>query len=163
MSARDSLRRYGSVRVLRDGRVRLSPLTFPGLSYLSFLATAHTVDLVRAARVVLYMTLDRSRLVSACFTYDITPDELRAVISELRRMRHGLERWIVPGLEFTSLSRTLRENNPATYAIIPELLESCRDLPVAEQWKRVRANAFANAARAEAKRARSKKRGAERA
>lgn len=56
-----------------------------------------------------------------------------AVVSELRSMGHGLERWIVPGLEFTRLGSTLREDNPATYAIVPELLESCRDLSLQRQ------------------------------
>lgn len=150
MPAHDRLWRYGSIRILRDGRVRLSPLTFPAYRYLSFIATTHTVALERGARVVLFLTLSRNRLVTACFAYDIRPDELRELVSELRRVKHGLERWIVPALEFTSTGRTLREDNPETYAIIPELLERCRDLPVAEQWKRVRATVFASAAKAEA-------------
>lgn len=158
----NSFRRYGSIRILRDGRVRYSPWTFPILRYLSFLCLGDIIDVEISGKQVLYLYLSQGRMQSACFPYYLTPDELRGTIDDLRAAGHGLERWIVPGLEWTSLSSTLRENNPATYAIIPELLESCRDLPVADQWKRVRANVFANAARAQAKRARSKKRGAER-
>jgi len=40
------------------------------------------------------------------------------------------------------------------------LLESCRDLPVAEQWTRVREFVFANEAKARAKLERARKRAA---
>jgi hypothetical protein len=91
------------------------------------------------------LDLSRGRVVSANFWYSLTPDELRGLVSDLRRVRNGLERWIVPCLEHTMLSIPFREGHPATYAAARELLESCRDLPVADHWKRVRAAMFANA------------------
>lgn len=162
MRSPNSFRRYGSIRILRDGRVRYSPWTFPILRYLSFLCLGDIIDVESSGQQVLYLYLSRGRMQSACFPYYLTPDGLRGAIDDLRAAGHGLERWIIPGLEFTGLNSTLRDTNPATYSLIPELLEACRDLPVAAQWKRVRANAFANAARAQAKRTRSKQRVAER-
>jgi hypothetical protein len=97
----------------------------------------------RFGRRVMEIDLARGRIVSANFPYDLTPDELRSTVADLRDAGHGLERWIVLALEFTCLARTFREDNPTAHAVARELLESCRDLPVAEQWKRVRANVIA--------------------
>ena len=87
---------------------------------------------------MLYLWLERNRVASASFPYDLTLDELRAVIAELRKAGNGLERWIVPGLEENQASGTVQHDHPERYAALPELLESCRDLPVAEPWLRRR-------------------------
>jgi hypothetical protein len=73
-------------------------------------------------------------------------------VGELRKATGGLERWIVPALEWNSASSTVRDEHPETFKVIREILESCRDLPVAKKWQRVRADYFANAERARAKR-----------
>jgi hypothetical protein len=132
--------------------VRYSPWTYPVQRYFGFVLDDDLISVEMSGLTVLLLYLSRGRVASACFPYRLTPDELRRTISNLRKAGHGLERWIVPGLEFTTLGRTLREDNPATYAVIPELLDACRDLPVAEQWRRVRANAFAKDERARAER-----------
>ncbi|HLL55045.1 MAG TPA: hypothetical protein VK447_15930 [Myxococcaceae bacterium] len=121
------------------------------LCYLSFITTSNSLDLERSSKTVVFMHLHRRRVTSACFRMDIAPDVLRAVVSEMRRLGKGLERWIVPALEYTSLFRPFREDNPEAYALVPELLESCRDLPVADHWKRVRADVIARAEKAEAR------------
>jgi hypothetical protein len=135
------------------------------LSYLSFLLGDDLITVETSGQQVLFLYLSRGRVKSACFPYDLTPEQLRGAVSDLRKAGNGIERWIVPGLEFTPLARAFREDNPAAYAIVPELLDSCRGLPVAEQWKRVRATAFANAERArkerEAKAAASSRAGAD--
>jgi hypothetical protein len=38
----------------------------------------------------------------------------------------------------------VKGRNPAAFDVIPELLASCRGLPVAPKWKRVRAQYFIN-------------------
>jgi hypothetical protein len=135
----DSFRLYGSIRVLRDGQVRFSPWTFPFLSYLSFMVENDDyISVEMAGRSVLELDLRKGRIISANFRYDLTPDQLRKVVATLRAAGNGLERWIVPALEYTSMSGTFREKYAATYAIVPELLKSCRDLPVADHWKKVR-------------------------
>ncbi len=145
MARRDRYRRYGSIRILRDGRVRFSPWTFPVLNYISFIVlNAEHITLDVQGRRVMDFDLARGRLVGASFRYDLTPDELRDVVSDLRRAGNGIERWIVPALEFTGAANTFRRDNPKTHAIVSELLESCRELPVAEQWTRVRARVLIN-------------------
>lgn len=94
--------------------------------------------------------LSRGRMVSASFRFNLTPDELRTAVSTLRKAGHGIERWIMPGLEFTSLIETFRKDHAKTYAVACELLESCQDLPVAEHWKRVRASVIARHEQAQA-------------
>ncbi len=148
-SAQDRCRKFGSVRILRDGRVRFSPWTFPGLRAFCFAQRGDSIEVERGSRVVLYLWAPRGRVASACFAYDLGTDKLRSVVSDLRSAGHGLERWIIPGLEYTRIS-TSWENNPDTYAVINELLESCRNLPIAKQWMRVREIAFVNADRARA-------------
>jgi len=130
---------FGSIRVSRDGGLRFSPWTFPGLNHVTFWVTEACVTVVSGGRQVLYLWLERTRAASACFVYDLTPDDLRDAVQELRGTRGGLERWIVPALESTQadLSGIESEDDPrrALVKVIPELLESCRDLPVAEPWQ----------------------------
>jgi len=163
MARPDSYRLYGSIRILRDGRVRFSPRMFPVPDRLDFLLTTDLINVDMSARTVLFLFLTRGRMQSACFSYLVTPDELRAAVAALRCARNGLERWIVPGLEWMSLGHILEEDHPATYAALPEILESCEDLPIAEQWRRVREQAFANDERVRAKRKRAEMRAAKRA
>jgi len=157
MTRDDSTRLYGSVRILRDGRVRFSPWTFPVLNYLSFMVMNDDLfEVLIQGQWMMQLDLSRGRIYSANFRYSLTPDELRKLVSVLRRAGHGLERWIVPALEYTSLSSAFREEHPETYAIVPELLESCRDLPVADHWKKIRAAMFAKYEKARAEAAEKK-------
>ena len=148
----DSYRRYGSIRILRDGRVRYSPWTFPVLSYLSFLVDGDLIRIETAGRRVMDLTLQQGRVAAAYFLYNVAPDDLRGLVDDLRRAGNGLERWIIPCIEHTCLSSTFREDYPEAYAAARELLESSRDLPVADHWKRVRETIFANVEKARAER-----------
>jgi hypothetical protein len=100
----------------------------------------------------MYLYLDGKRVDTACFVYLLTPDQLGDAVGELRKATGGLERWVVPALEWISASSAVRDEHSETLKVIPELLESCRDLTVAKKWQRVRADYFANAERARAKR-----------
>ncbi|HLL52261.1 MAG TPA: hypothetical protein VK447_01860, partial [Myxococcaceae bacterium] len=90
----------------------------------------------------MYLDPERNRIVSACFLFDLNPEQLRMAVNTLRRARGGLDSWVVPALEFTFGEHAVREDYPETFKIIPELLASCRELPVARQWQRVRAQYF---------------------
>lgn len=157
--------RYGSLRVFRDGRVRLSPRTVPGLPELDF--SVHYVAEMENSGIYVHDTedysisarcpwnsrffmlfLSRGRVVSTCFHFGLTPDELRQAVALLRKAQGGIERWIIPGLEYTHDTlarmaarpefRDVEAGNPEMRESIPELLQSVRDLPVAAQWKRQR-------------------------
>lgn len=145
--SRKGHRRFGSVRVLRDGRVRFSEWSFPGLDFLSFTTTGSTVDVLAGSRQVLILWLDDSqRVSSACIPYDLEPGELRAAIPMLRKAGQGLERWILPALEYTQAMLASPNDQQADLVqAISDVLKSSRDLPVAPQWKRIRTNVFANA------------------
>ena len=142
MARPDRYKRYGSIRILVDGRVRFSAWTFPALSYISF-KVGGLISVESSGRRVMELDVSRGRIVSANFPYDLTPDELTEIVSDLRRAGNGIERWIVPALEFTCLASTFREDNPKTYASARKLLKSCRDLPIAQRWQQVRANVIA--------------------
>lgn len=113
------------------------------------------ITVLRAGRTVMYIYLDdrERRVLSACFDYQLGPDQLREAVRTLRRVTGGLERWVVPALEWNSVSAGVRLQRPETFKIIPGLLKSCHDLPVAKSWQRVRAQYFANAAEREAEKA----------
>jgi hypothetical protein len=143
--------------------MRFSTWTFPDLSYVSFLSVGTDVWVEIAGRLVLFLFTSRGRVRSACFPYQLTPYELRKTVATLREAGNGLERWIVPALEFTPLASAFYEDNPEANAIVPELLASCQDLPVAEQWTRVREIVFANEAKARAKQERARERAAKKA
>ena len=87
----------------------------------------------------------RHRVLSACFVYTLKSDELRQAVKVLRTVRGGLERWIVPALEWTQADllglKTPGHPGHELAKVIPELLKSCRDLPVAESWRRKRGEA----------------------
>jgi hypothetical protein len=84
----------------------------------------------------------RRRIISACFNYMMTADQLCEAVGTLRGVSGGFEGWIIPALEWTEAelagARKPRANWPDLVAVIPHLLESCRDLPVSEVWRRRR-------------------------
>ena len=83
------------------------------------------IDVERADRKAIYIWLDRNRVETVCFAFTLLPETLRELVSEMRHAGRGLDRWVVPSLEYTQ-ANTSGNANPDTYAIIPELLESCR-------------------------------------
>jgi len=128
---------FGSVRISSDGRVRFSPLTFDGLGPVAIWdRPPNSVDVLIGGHQVLFLYLHRSRVVSACFVYTLSPVELRDAVKTLRGVPGGLASWIVPALEWTQSTPTMVR--PDLIAAIPEVLESCRDLPIAEFWRRRR-------------------------
>ena len=143
---------YGSVRILRDGRVRFSPWSYLDLPHVAFSVTDARITVRRGGRALLYLWLERNRVSTACFVFLLSPEQLRETVAELRGAGAGIERWIVPGLEYTWAALYPSNHSPELLEVIPGLLESCRDLPVATQWKRVRANVIANAEKARAER-----------
>jgi hypothetical protein len=118
--------------------VRFSPWSYPGRRYLSFVVTGESIEMELSSRVVLYLWAPRNRVASACFAYDLTPDRLRSVVSEMREAGRGLDHWIVPGLEENQASATVQRDHPEKHAMLQELLQASRDLPVAEPWRRRR-------------------------
>lgn len=141
---RGPYRKFGSMQVLRDGRVRLSAWTVPGRLPLDFTALPDDGSRKREihvhwrSRLIFLLYLTRGRVESACFDYTLTPDELREAVAVLRDAANGLERWIAPALEWNQASSTVKKAHPDTHELIPELLESVRDLPMATEWKRQR-------------------------
>lgn len=157
---------YGSVTISREGRVRFSPRTFPGLPqvYFSVYYGAQLPDRTylwsRSDYSIhasypekdgfFFLYVSRGRVVSACFNYSLTPEQMREAVSLLRKAGGGLERWIVPGLEYTRdtiaqmmaspgySSEADQERGPKMLAVTRELLKKTRDLPVADSWKRAR-------------------------
>lgn len=146
-------RKYGSLRVLLDGRVRFSPWTLPGLHKLSFTVVyarndppgSYSVHAEWRNDVIFLLYVTRHRVETACFAYHLSEDGLRDAVSVIRAAGGGLERWIIPALEwcqdaFARMSSP-KPNQIAMRAIIPDLLKSVRRLPVASQWKKLRQEA----------------------
>ena len=150
MPALRKARWYGSVRILRDGRVRFSPWSYLDLPHVALSVTDDCITVRRGGRALLYLWLDRNRVATACFVFLLSPEQLRETVTELRGAGAGIERWIVPGLEYTWAALYPSNHSPELLEVIPGLLESCRDLPVAAQWQRVRANVIAKAEKARA-------------
>jgi len=142
--SRDRYRRYGSIRILRDGRVQFSEWTLPGRDDFSFTVvpgrngTRLSISVSKSGRTVLFLFMTRGRVTSAGFPYDLRPEELREVVSDLRAVGRGIERWIVPGLEQSQASSTLQKDHPETLKVVSELVASVGDLPVAEPWRQAR-------------------------
>jgi len=135
---------FGRFRVLPDGRLRFSPWSYRETPYVSLKVANDRITVVSAGLMVMFLYLERNRIVSACFLFDLTPEQLRTAVADLRDARQGLDSWVVPALEYTYAVSTAREDNPEMFKVILELLESCRDLPVAKQWQRSRAQYFVN-------------------
>jgi hypothetical protein len=148
-------KKYGSMRVLPDGRVRFSAWTLPSLRDLEFLVVPyqtvddyrpryvphdHGIDIRLRCQSLILLGMHRYRVQSACVAFNLSPEGLREAVPVLRTAGNGIESWIVPALEYTQgvLFRSKDQNKRALRQIIPELLESVRALPVAEPWKRRR-------------------------
>jgi hypothetical protein len=134
------------MRILRDGRVRFSAWTLPGLAQLDFTAIYHAgrvepdyeVSVHWQGKPIFLVYVTRHRVASTCFAYPLTADELRQAVAVIRDAGNGLERWIAAGLEWTQASHAQTGRNPEALKEIPALLRSVRDLPVAEPWQRQR-------------------------
>jgi len=131
---------HGSVRILRDGSLRFSPWTFPGLPHVSVFESEFSVDILSGGHQVLFLYPERHRVMSACFVYTLEPAQLRDAVRELRTVQGGLAGWIVPALQWTQdhLSRikAKKDSRRELLQATSELLESCGDLPVAEAWQK---------------------------
>jgi hypothetical protein len=97
--------------------------------------------------MVMFLYPKRNRILTASFPADLNPEQLRETVAELRQARHGLESWIVPALEWVLFQEFKSGYFPKLRQIIPDLLASCRELPVAARWKRIRENVRASAKR----------------
>jgi len=134
---------YGSLRILPDGRMRFSPWSYIDLPHVSLQVVTDGKITVRCANLgVMFLYLDRNRIESACFLFDLKPEHLRMAVAALRRARGGLDSWVIPALEMSYAQ--VKGRNPDAFNVIPELLASCRGLPVAPKWQRVRAEYFIN-------------------
>ncbi|HLL53494.1 MAG TPA: hypothetical protein VK447_08115 [Myxococcaceae bacterium] len=149
-------RKFGSIRVLPDGRVCFSAWIFPGLPHLDFVAQHRRVGLDDSdvydlanysicaqlrAQPIFFLHLTRRRVESAGFAYTLTPAALEEAVSVLRAAGAGLESWITPGL--AHMQAALAEMKPdahrrALLAAIPGLLRSVRDIPTAKPWEPLR-------------------------
>ena len=131
--------KFGSIRILRDGRVRFSARTHPGLPELDYLVIhgqQPAKDGVVArwrGKAIFHLFTARHRVESTCFDYTLTPDALQEAVSVLRDAGNGLERWIVPGLEWCQRDfarmKSKDSNREALMAVIPEFLRSVRERP----------------------------------
>jgi hypothetical protein len=138
----DRARWYGSLRVLPDGRMRFNPWSYKGLPHVSLQVTTGDITVRSANLTVMYLFVERRRVVSACFDFTLKAEQLRLAVADLRDARGGLDSWVIPALEMSYPQ--VKGNNPDAFDVIPELLASCRGLPVAPKWKRVRAQYFIN-------------------
>lgn len=148
--------KFGSIHVLRDGRVRLSAWTVPGRPYVDFMvnhwrtpkdgrdvydSANYNITANIRGQTVFFLHLKRRRAESAVFTYDLTPERLREAVAVLRDAGNGIEEWITPGLAHLQADLSELPSDPkrkALKAAIPELLESVRDLPIAKPWEPLR-------------------------
>lgn len=132
---------YGSIRIFRDGRMRFSPWAFDEANHVTIQHVSpefsHSVYIGGHQALLLYPW--SGRLATACFVYTLTADELRYAVGTLRKVTGGLEGWIVPALEW--IQHTPTALRPDVLEILPELLESCCDLPVSPVWQRSRRKA----------------------
>ncbi len=142
----DKARWFGSMRIRPDGRMSFSPWSYPDLPHVALSVTGSLISVVSGGVTVMFLYPERNRVLTACFVPDLEPEKLRSAVAELRNhARGGLDSWIVPALEWNLFHSYVRERYPAVHEIIPELLESCRELPVAQRWGRIRENVRASA------------------
>src|SRR3954467_4159757 len=127
---------YGSVRVFADGSMRFSPWAYKGVGHVTIKGGLVAPRVFISGHEVMLLYPWPRKLVSACFVYTLTADELRHAVQTLRQVYGGLEGWIVPALEWMQAEPT--SMRPDVLEILPELLESCRDLPVSPVWQRRR-------------------------
>ena len=134
---------FGSFRVRPDGRLSFSPWSYSDLSYVAINVAGQQANVLVGGRSVMLLYLERNRIVSACLVATLDPEGVRTAVAALRNANPGLDSWVVPALEYNFAWSSVRED-PEMFKVIRELLESCRDLPVAKHWQRVRAQYFAN-------------------
>jgi len=134
---------FGSFRVLPDERLSYSPWSYLDAPFLALNVASDRVTVVGGDLEVMYLYLERNRIASACFLATLTADELRTAVATLRNAAPGLNSWVIPALEFSLAWRSVRED-PEKSRFILDLLESCRDLPVAKRWQRIRTLYFTN-------------------
>lgn len=157
LSRQSGHRRFGSVRIFTDGRIRFSAWTIPDVLELQFITSYRTIGVDLAGKVtvkpdrfdtypvtvqwldrdILTLSVVKRRVTDAVFPYFLTPDELRHAVSVLRRVGNGLDRWITPGLLF--LQKTLRGMVPdpdreALKPVVEKLLRSTRSIPLPRPW-----------------------------
>lgn len=136
---------YGSLRVGRNGYLRFSATTLPGLNHVAIWDHGPTgMNVLSGGLLALMLFTRRGRITSACFDFTTTPERLRGFVKHLRRARGGLDSWVVPALEWTQHClggirlRFPKDARPDLEAVIPELLEECKGLPIAKTWQRTR-------------------------
>jgi len=143
-------RTYGSIRILRDGRVRFSaaPGPVPSLEFsvqrhhwqepglYVYDSASYGIAACRNGETLLSLFVGRSRVESACFNINLDAATLRRAVADLLKTGNGVERWLAPGLERMREGLTKLGRNPRALKAIPGLLASLRDVPVAEEWKR---------------------------
>jgi len=134
---------FGSFRIRPDGRLDYSQWSYLDASHVALKVANDLITVVSGGLMVMLLYLERNRIVSACFPATLEPDQLREAVAELRDASHGLDSWVVPALEYNYGWSSVRED-PEMSKVVLELLASCRNLPVAKQWKRVRAQYFIN-------------------
>jgi len=134
---------FGSFRVLSNESLRYSPWSYLDAPHLAIKVASAQADVILGGLTVMYLYLERNRIASACFVALLKPEQLRTAVAALRNAGPGLNSWVVPALEFNYGWSTVRAD-PEMSSAIRELLASCRDLPVARQWQRVRAQYFIN-------------------
>src|SRR4051812_29672053 len=146
-------RRYESIRILSDGRIRFStrPGAAPGLEFWVqrhhmevpdtwvYDSANYDISACRSGRPVLFLYVSRSRVTSACFAFNLSADELREAIPLLRKA--GLARWLAPALKRTQNSLTKLGSNDALLKSIPSVLDSLRRRAPARRASRVHAGA----------------------
>jgi len=149
-------RKFGSLRILDDGRIRYSAWTVPGfwgasinVNYLSFdledreiyNTSSYSVMIRWGTEPIFLLYVTRHHVLEAQFTHNLTPEQLREAVSVIRRMGNGLEKWITPGLAHLQYwmaptgSEKLTSEKKAVLEIIPGLLRSVRSIPIARPWR----------------------------
>src|SRR3954469_11970089 len=119
---------YGSVRVFADGSLRFSPWAYKGVSDVTIRGGLAAPSVFISGHQVMRLYPWPRKLISACFLYTLTANELSYAVQTLRKVYGGLEGWIVPALEW--MQGDPNSMRPDVLEILPELIESCRDLPV---------------------------------
>jgi hypothetical protein len=138
-------RKYGGLRILRDGRLRFSANPGPNPTLEFWVGRVHGIEgkiwiydsacyLVDVRRVgntesLFLINVDRSRVESTCFNIQLGPGALRKAVADLRKAGNGIERWLAPGLELTQRLLRNGSGNPDSLKALPRLLESVRDPP----------------------------------
>jgi len=149
-------RKFGSLRILGDGRIRYSAWSLRGLESLIVSpnyqyvdlddkvvenASTYTVWIYWSDRPIFLLSVTRHRVTETQFTHLLTPDQLRDAVSVIRRLGNGVEKWITPGLAHLQYwmaptgSEKLTSEKRAVLEIIPGLLRSVRSIPIARPWR----------------------------